>query len=174
MKFRYLVPAVAASLLASHAYAAASVEVNWKDPESYTDVRASNESRSGFQKRTFAALEKTFVKLAEALPDGQKLAITVTNLDLAGEVWPSSFVGLGQSAASDVRLIKRIDIPRMKFSYTLTDANGAVLKSADVSIKDMSFMDTVNRHFNSDPYRYEKSMIEDWFDDELAPQTAQK
>lgn len=174
MKFRNLLPALAVSMLTTHAYAAASVEINWKDPESYTDVRPSNESRSGFQKRTFAALEKTFVTLAEALPDGQKLTITVTNLDLAGEVWPSSFVGLGQSAASDVRLIKRIDIPRMKFSYTLTDANGAELKSADVSIKDMGFMDGINRHFNSDPLRYEKAMIEDWFGDELAPQTAQK
>ena len=146
-----------ASVGVSGVLQAAQVEVTWEEPK----------SRTRFRERTFKELDEFFTELAEKLPEDQKLSITVTGLDLAGQVWPASFVGMGQSAA-DVRIIKEIDIPRMSFSYVLSDSDNTVLKSEDVKIKDMMFMNTVNRRLPSDNLVYEKNMIEDWFNDTFA------
>lgn len=164
---------VLAGLLSAQALAAAKVEVTWEDPKSYTDIKPVNQTRSGFQKSTFAALESHFTKLAESLPDDHVLSITVTNLDLAGQVWPASFVGFG-TGGTDVRLVKRIDIPRMAFSYTLKDGAGNLVQSAEVNLKDMSFMDGVVRGFDSDNYRYEKNMLTDWYRSEFDTLTASR
>ena len=154
-------------LLTSQAQAAANVEVTWENPKEYTDVKPSNESRKHFRKRVFKQLDNHFVELAEKLPDGQTLQVTVTDLDLAGQVWPASFVGFGNSG-SDVRLIKRIDIPRMTFSYKLLDADKNVIQeSSEVKIKDMGFQDRLTSSFRDEPFRYEKQMIKDWFNDEF-------
>lgn len=152
---------VAASLL-SGAAAAAQVEVTWQDPDSYQDIRPSNQSRVSFRKMVFADLEEYLAKLAEALPENQTLSLTVTDLDLAGQVWPSSF--LGGSGGTDIRLVKSVYIPRMTFSYALNDDGGNTLQSAQVKLKDMSFMDRgrVNRNFEN--LSYEKAMLKDWFD----------
>ncbi|NMH60389.1 DUF3016 domain-containing protein [Alteromonas ponticola] len=152
---------------------AAELTVNWDTPEDFTDVRPVNESRKGFRERTLASLEEYLVKLAATLPSQQKLTLTVTDLDLAGEVWPSSFVGLGNTSA-DVRLVKRIYIPRMTFSYSLADETGALVKEADVNLKDMGFMDGVSSRFKEHPLGYEKQMLKEWFNDEFKPELSAK
>ncbi|WP_088330159.1 DUF3016 domain-containing protein [Lacimicrobium sp. SS2-24] len=150
--------------MSATAYAKAEVEINWHEPENFIDIRAANESRSKFRERTIKQLQDYIIELAESLPDGYKLDMTVKDLDLAGQVWPGSFVGL--NSASDVRLIKRIDIPRMAFAYQLTDADGKTLLSEDeVKLKDMTFQDRHNPFFDSEPLRYEKNMLRDWFSD---------
>ncbi|MBN7821484.1 DUF3016 domain-containing protein [Bowmanella yangjiangensis] len=163
---RSLLMAAALLGVSGVSWAKADVEINWQDPERYTDVHPANESRVNFRERTFADIQKYMEKLAEKLPDGQKLQMNVTNVDLAGQVWPGSFVGL--DSPSDVRLIKRIDIPRMKFDYKLLDANGQQLKGEEVDLKDMSFQDRVNPLFNSESLRYEKNMLRDWFNEAFA------
>ncbi|WP_199271338.1 DUF3016 domain-containing protein [Paraglaciecola sp. L1A13] len=155
-----------AFMMSTPAYSQAKVEVTWQNPDKYTDVRPSNESRTRFKERTFKVLEEYLVELAEVLPDDQTLKITVTNLDLAGQVWPASFVGLGQSA-SDVRLIKRIDIPRIAFNYELLNSNGEIFKQGEQNLKDMSFQDRHNPFFSSENLRYEKNMLRMWFEDQF-------
>ncbi|MDF2177907.1 DUF3016 domain-containing protein [Aliiglaciecola sp. CAU 1673] len=137
------------------------VEINWIEPEKFTDVRPSNESRQRFRERTFEDIKKYMEKLMGSLPEGQKLLMNVTDLDLAGQVWPGSFVGL--NSASDVRLIKRIDIPRMRFDYKLLDNSGNIIKEETVDLKDMSFQDKHNPLFDSESLRYEKNMLREWF-----------
>jgi len=137
------------------------VEITWQDPKSYTDVRPSNESRKSFRNRVFKSLDEYFNKLAEALPEGQTLEVTVTDLDLAGQVWPTMRAG-----AFDIRIIDTVYIPRMEFSYQLKEGD-KVVKSADVKIKEMAFMNRISRARSNDPFRYEKDMIKRWFDDEF-------
>lgn len=144
--------------------------INWLNPKDYADVRAANESRSRFSKRVFNRLDEYFNELAEELPEGHTIDITVNDLDLAGQVWPAQFVGLGHSTG-DVRLIKRVDIPRIKFSYVLKN-NGNVVKEAEVNLKDMGFLDRLAGRYKSDPLRYEKRMLNDWFSDEFSEQIA--
>jgi hypothetical protein len=153
--------------------AQAEVEITWQDPEKFDDVRSASESRVKFRERTFKELDEYINELAEDLPKGQKLVMNVTNLDLAGDVLPASFAGLGQSM-SDVRVVKPIYIPRMSFSYQLLSSDGTVLQEKEVKLKDMSFSNSHNRFFSSDALRYEKNMIADWFEDEFAKSDANK
>ena len=158
---------------ASQSLAKAEVEIVWENPKKFTDVKSANESRSKFREHTFAQLEKYINELAEELPEGQTLSMKVTDLDLAGQVWPASFVGLGHSGG-DVRLVKSIDIPRMEFSYTLTDTDGSIIQQADVNIKDMNFQHRHNPFFDSESLRYEKNMLKSWFKDEFPELIAKK
>ncbi|MBU2977601.1 DUF3016 domain-containing protein [Alteromonas sp. C1M14] len=160
---------VAALAVSANAYSA-TAEVTWQAPDDYTDVRAANENRARFKERTFKTLDEYFAKLAEKLPEEQTLVITVTDLDLAGQVWPSSFV-FGNGMGSDVRIIKRVDIPRIVFSYTLKDGAGNEIKSANVNLKDMGFLENSRLVAQSDNLAYEKAMIKDWFRDEMADVT---
>ncbi len=152
---------------------AAEVKITWEEPESYSDVRPTNESRKRFRERTLQELEEHIVDLASDLPESQVLSMTVTNVDLAGQVWPSQFVGFGNGAGSDVRIIKRVDIPRMTFSYSLANADGQVILSGeDVKLKDMDFMESNIRRNRTESLSYEKAMLNDWFSDTFSTQVA--
>ena len=137
------------------------VEVEWINPSDYTDIRPANQSRNRFRETTFKHLEKHLEELAARLPAGQRLKLTVTNLDLAGQVWPGHMMGLGLS--SDVRLIKRVDIPRINFSYELLDGSGAMIRTGEEKLKDMSFQDRAAARYRNQTLRYEKTMLRDWF-----------
>ena len=165
---KLMIPFMVSSLLlcSTHVLSQAQVEINWEKPEKFRDVMPTMESRVKFREHTFEELHEYLQKLAEKLPDNQKLLLNVTNLDLAGQVWPASFVGFG-NGASEVRIIKNIDIPRMSFTYKLVDASGELIQEGDVDLKDMSFMDRANRFFSSETLRYEKNMLKNWFDDEF-------
>merc|ERR1711916_359702 len=134
-----------------------NVEITWEDPKSYTDVRPSNESRVRFRNRVMRELGEYFEELAESLSEGQQLSINVTNVDLAGHVWPTFGGG-----AVDIRIIRDLDIPRMTFSYSLSE-NNEVIKTADVSLKDMAFMNRATNIRHNDALRYEKVMLKRWF-----------
>lgn len=151
----------------SQTLAQAEVEIEWEKPEKYRDVRPSNESRKRFRESTFKRINEYMNKLALALPEHNKLLMKVTDLDLAGQIWPASHIGFGNSM-SDVRVIKNIDIPRMNFSYQLLDESGEVLQQAEVKLKDMSFLDRSNRFFKSESLRYEKNMLQRWFKKEFS------
>lgn len=140
---------------------AASLEVKWTEPENYADIDAGDRHRMNFKEKTFKSFEKYFNKLANQLPASQKLILDITNVDLAGDV---------RSTGTDrARLVKEIYFPRMEFSYQLRDANNNLVKSEDVSLKDMRFL--TNSRFSNDRNHflsYEKNMLGDWFKDAFA------
>ncbi|WP_438864437.1 DUF3016 domain-containing protein [Neptunicella sp.] len=162
-KLMILLSAASMVLLPLASFAQGELEVNWDKPDKYRDVKPTSQTRSSFRKQTFEDIEKFLTKELKDLPDGYKLSMTVTNLDLAGEVWPGMMVGLNSS--SDVRLVKNLDIPRMDFSYKLTDSTGATLKEGTEELKDMAFMDRGGRIHESDRLHYEKNMLQRWFED---------
>lgn len=134
---------------------AAQVEVKWTNPEKYTDVDAGEEHRQHFKDRTFKAFEKHFTKLAESLPEHQKLVLDITNVDLAGDV--------NHGGMKRIRIVKSIFFPRMEFSYQLLNADNSVVKSAEVSLKDMGFMMHSGLRYRNQTLGYEKEMFDDWF-----------
>lgn len=140
-----------------------ALTVTWGDYQTFTDVKPANGMRKAYAESTFKTLEEYMHKLAADLPQGHTLAMTITNLDLAGRVLPGSFTGLGLHSADMIRVIKTIDIPRIEFTYEYKDANGIVVKSDTVNLKDMSFMTGHNPLFSSDSLKYEKNMLRKWF-----------
>jgi len=147
--------------------AAAQVEIQWQNPEKYRDVRPSNQSRKRFRESTFKNLDEYLQELSSHLPEGSKLVMTVIDLDLAGQVFPASFTGLAQGG-SDIRVIKDVDIPRMKFNYQLLSNSGDLLQESEVDLKDMSFLTRGNQLFRSESLRYEKNMLKRWFETEFS------
>lgn len=155
--------------LSVHVAAQEKVEIEWDKPEKYRDVRPSNESRKKFRETTFERINEYMNKLALALPENKRLLMKVSDLDLAGEVWPASYAGLGHGI-SDIRIIKNHYIPRINFSYQLMDESGQVLQQAEVKLKDMSFFDRSSHSFRSESLRYEKTMLKRWFNKEFNSQ----
>jgi hypothetical protein len=140
------------------------VQVEWVNPKKFTDMRERNFSSERFRKHVFAKLEEHLSELAEALPEGQSLKLTVTDVDLAGRVEPGTFSGL-IATHENIRIMRDIDIPRMKFAYSLVDAQGKVLKQEEVNLKDMNYLQRMRSNSSNRPFVYEKRMLTRWFND---------
>jgi hypothetical protein len=135
---------------------AGEAKVNWQDPDKYMDVRPVNETKANFRNRVFKELDSAFADLAKKLPDGYSLNVNVTDLDLAGEVWPTR-------NGRDMRIVRDIDWPAISFSYVLKNAEGQDVKSGREDLKDMNFQTRPNVRSSSEDFYYEKALLGDWF-----------
>lgn len=134
----------------------ARVTVEFQNPEKFTDIKDSitgtDKGRDHYLKLIREVVETEANSL---LRPGQKLAVTFTDIDLAGDYLPS------MPSNRDIRVIKDIYIPRMKLSYVVTDAAGAVVKEGKETISDLNFMQTMGLN-RSDELFYDKAMLRDW------------
>ena len=53
----------------------------------------------------------------------------------------------------------------MNFSYQILDADGSVIKSDDVVVKDMNFMSGSSLKYRNKSLGYEKKMLDEWFNE---------
>ncbi len=135
---------------------AGNVSVTWQSPDHFTDIKSSGELQSRFQNRLFKNLTKNLNKEAsKVLKANQKLNITVTNVDLAGDVRPSFNAG-----ASDIRVVKGVYPPRFKFSYSVTQDGKTIAKGKE-SITDLGFLDRIKPAFEHQ-FQYETHLLNDW------------
>ena len=141
------------SVIVPSAFAATS-EVTWTNPEEYRDIHHGENHRKKFQARVFRGFEEHFAKLASSLPEGQTLKVEVTDVDLAGDVFVSH---------RQVRVVKEIYFPRLKFKYQVIDKDGNEVKQGEENLKDMNFMMTSSLKYNNDFLRYEKRLLDNWF-----------
>ena len=131
--------------------------VTFENPEKFTDVKDSISGTDKGRDYYLKLIRTTVEEQAKALlPAGQKLAITFTDIDLAGDYLPS------MAANQDIRVIKDIYMPRMKFTYAITDATGAVVKEGKENLSDMTFMQNLNIAGRNDPLFYDLTMLRDW------------
>jgi hypothetical protein len=142
------------ALLTSSAIAA-DVDIKWTEPDKYTDINAGENNRENFREQLFNDVEKHFIKLAIKLPEGQRLTIAVTNVDLAGTTLHAGF--------NRIRVIKEIYPPRMKFSYQLVDDVQGLVLAGKANLINMNFMMSRTLRYRSDSLRHEKRMLDKWF-----------
>ena len=154
--------ALASSLLASMQASAASVQVEWREPDSYRDIHPGGSSREQFRATTFTDLEHNFSELAKSLPDNQLLKIVVRDLDLAGHVNV-------KSKTQRRRFISSSYFPRMKFSYKLYDQSGQLLKAGGAYLKRPDFIASTAQEYKDKTLGYEKQMIDLWYAETFAP-----
>ena len=154
---RHLAAAGLLALAAGSAFA--GVTVNYIEPDRFTDVPFTPWERE----ETLKSLTEHFAKLGAELPPGQNLRIDIKDIDLAGREYP----GRG---GRDLRVVRSNgpDWPRIDLHYTV-EQDGRVLRSGDAQLRDMAFMDRINRAGDSDALRFEKRMIDDWFYQEVMP-----
>ncbi|WP_158966391.1 DUF3016 domain-containing protein [Paraglaciecola sp. L3A3] len=166
MKLNFILLPALTWCFSQAAYGQENVEITWHNPEKYRDVRPSNGGKQKFMNLTFKRIDQYMLKLAKTLPKSQRLVITVSDLDLAGQVWPASFAGFG-AGMTDIRVVKSVDIPRINFAYQLLSADGKIVKQAQVELKDLNFMASSNMPFSSDSLHFEKNMLKRWFKQEF-------
>ena len=139
------------------------VEINWTNADKYRDLRSTTETKQVIQRRFFKEMGEYLNQLSKQLPDGYKLVLKVTQVDLAGRI---RFVN-GQQ----VRIVKDIYYPNMTFSYKLTAPNGQLISAEEAQVKGKSFL-LGSQHLphKLKPFAYEKKMMENWFDKKIIPQ----
>ena len=98
----------------------------------------------------------------EYSPDGQQLAVTITDIKRAGDYEP--WHGLQMQ---DVRFMRDIYPPRVSLQFTLTDAQGQVIDQGERKLVDSSYLYGGTRLSDTDPLRYEKRLLDDWLRREL-------
>lgn len=139
------------------------LHIEFIEPEKFTDIRPSNQSRAHFTKQVLTQFSEYFDEIAQKLPDGQVLDVKVTDIDLAGDTRSPRFSL--SSMLSEVRVVEHIFFPRLEFEYEVKDKNGEVLQAQAVSIKDMNFMNRNLISHNRNRFPYEKRLLDDWYRD---------
>ncbi len=147
--------------------AASRVEVTFDHPEKFTDAADGPRGSDSGRDQILGDLRDYIVDRASRyLPEGQKLAVTISDVDLAGEVEPWR-----TPSANDIRFIKPIYSPKIDLTFRLTDATGAVIKEDKRQLRDQTF-DMNIRVDRNDPRVYEKGLLDDWMRGEF--RTAKK
>lgn len=156
------------TVLAAGVVQAGEVKVEWQEPEKFTDVRPANDSRKAYRERVLHKFDGFFQDMAAKLPEGYQWQVTVTDIDLAGDI---DYFATGSGQA--LRIIRDIYSPAIKFNYMLRDKHGEEVASGEEKLRDMGFMQALNSVNNTDEFRYEQKMLQNWFNRELEPKVEQ-
>ncbi len=141
-------------LLSATGALAATVTVHYVQPDKFADMPFQPWEREDVMKQ----LTEHFNRLGQRLPADQTLTIDVLDIDLAGRIIPNFRDG------RDIRVMRgEADWPHMRLRYSLQQG-GTVLASGDADISDMAYMQHINRYSDGDPMRFEKQMLDDWFE----------
>jgi hypothetical protein len=141
--------------LASPAFAAGSADVRFVEPDKFLDAGRSPHDRE----RVLAALTAHLQRLAQALPDGQKLRVDFLDVDLAGHE--------ELRRGSDVRIVRgSADWPRLHVRWAL-EQGGSTLKSGQDRLADLDYTMTARMSAASGELPYEKRMLTEWFEKQV-------
>jgi hypothetical protein len=153
----------AAAALAGAAWSpsmAAGLSVTFVAPDKYVDAapsgwHGSDKERAQVQRD----IEQHLQQLAERhLAPADTLKIEVLDIDLAGRSEPFRL-----SSGADVRILRGVTWPSMTLRYTLSQGE-RVVASAEERVSDLNYLRPISRYSGSDRLRYEKTMLDDWFD----------
>lgn len=168
MKTRYaltvlLAAAAIAGVRAADEKAAPRTEVVFADPDKFMDAADGPRGTDIRRDSNLEEIRSYLIERAQRhVPVGSKLTITVTDVDLAGEVEP------WHARAQDVRIIRDIYAPKIDLTFRLTDASGAVVKEGKRHLTDPTFHMNLNMN-PSETRVYERRLLDDWLRDEFRP-----
>ncbi|WP_163932064.1 DUF3016 domain-containing protein [Paraferrimonas sp. SM1919] len=140
-------------------YTNGAVTMVWQNPDDYRDVRAASELQSRYQERAFRVISKEFSKQVEKiLSAGQTLEITVSDLDLAGDVKPT----FGEFGSDNIRIVESLYPPAIKFDFKLLE-NGKVIASGKEELRDLGFDHRIRRAGSGqNKFYFETRMLMAW------------
>lgn len=141
---------------------ALEVSINWQEPEKFQDIEAGSVmAQRRFQQKVIDELGRYIKEAANKyLPETYRLNMTVTDVDLAGDIeyFFTRFPG-------GIRVVRNLYFPSIVFTYELLDEKGEVRKSGQENVRDMGFQFSGSRYIADAPFGYEKRMIDKWFRD---------
>lgn len=151
-----LSPVLLGAALTVAAQPAPVVEVAFDKPEGFVDVYPRG--RTGTERElneTLDSVRQIFAEqAARHLKPGDRLKVTVTELDLAGEIEP------GRSGILELRVLRRITWPSMTLRYTLT--RDGQQTSAEAKLSDPGYQDNSGACARAGGLCYEKLMVGRW------------
>lgn len=136
---------------------AGDAKLTWGNLDSFSDISPGYELKDAFRERLMKEFGLVFSNYAKKLPDGYQLDVTVTDVDLAGDVRPS------MSSVNHIRFMTSIYWPRMKFHYELRNDKNEVVSVGDEELRDMDYLGRVRIPSGHTSFEYEEKMILDWF-----------
>jgi hypothetical protein len=149
-------------LAATPEKSAPAIEVTFVAADKFTDVKDDHmDSERGREAVLEQIKEHLVTHGARYLAKGQRLQITVTDVDLAGDFEPWRGINF-----HDIRIVKDIYPPRMDLEFKLVDAEGKVVSEGKRQLRDLGYMLSLAMP-NSDPLRYDKEMLNDWLRQEF-------
>ncbi|WP_158289009.1 DUF3016 domain-containing protein [Rubrivivax albus] len=138
------------------AHATGAAEVHYAQPERFTDAGFGSVERERTQARLTAEIER----LASRLPDGQRLSVTFTDVDLAGEIDHFSPHGL--------RVMGLLpDAPRLSLRFELTQG-GEVVARGEEQLRDLSYLVRRSGLDHRAALPYESRLLTEWFEQRFA------
>ncbi len=148
----------------STASSAATVSVTFVQPEKFTDA---GRSRGIATQRELAELQQEMQQHLQRLADrklaaSDTLQVEVLDIDLAGDFQPLRWASL-----SDVRVVRDIASPRITLRYT-GKLGDRVVTGIEEQLSNMNFLWGHNRYSSGDRLRYEKPMLDAWFEKRFA------
>ena len=159
MKTRLIALAVMALVSAA---ANADVQVNFIQPEKFSDTKDNNGFR---QPDVLKDIEAHLVAQAEKRLPGRNIRFDVSDVDLAGEVEP--FTWRGQW----LRVMRTVTSPSIELSWEVREGD-KVVQQGKTRLRDMNYQDGFNSYYSGDSLRYEKRMIDRWMQREFSPTVA--
>lgn len=142
------------------AAAAGEASVRFVAPETYADADLGQRfATERGRAEVLTALERHLQGLARrSLRAQDRLEIEVLDVDLAGRFEP-----FPRASASDLRVVREIDGPRIKLRYRLVQGE-RVLAQGEEQLSDLAFLSSAHRRFGNDALRHEKALLDRWFD----------
>lgn len=138
------------------------VQVSFEKPGSYTDARTDRSFAKGASESVTRGLSDYLQRTAPAyLGAGEQLQVSFVDIDLAGDFEPGTNLSL-----HDVRLVKSLYPPRLKFRWSLLDPDGNLRRQGEEDLRDMGFQTSVMAN-DRDPLRYEKRILKRWLQSAL-------
>ena len=143
------------------------VAVQWTDPAQFTDLKFSGNRWEAARGNWVQELAQHLAEQAgPRLQPGQRLQVTFTDIDLAGDYEPWRGPRM-----SDVRLLRELYPPKISLSYQLSEAGGQLLHSAEQVLSDPGFLHSGGSlRYRNDSLRYEKRLLDRWLQ-QLLPAT---
>jgi hypothetical protein len=152
---RAIAATMALVVASAAAQASGTVQVTFVQPDRFVDAEDARRDSTDNLRRLKSYLEE---QASRHVADGQALTIEVLDVDLAGEV------RFDRLRMDDVRVLRGMaDWPRITLRYTL-ESVGQPVRRVEQTVYDMAYLQRLNRYTSDEPLRYEKLMLDEWFD----------
>jgi hypothetical protein len=149
---------LAGALLPALAAAQPAIEVRFTDPTRFTDLRYTTSDDAHDAADLADELRRYLERRAPVyVPAGKRLAVVITDVDMAGELRPSA----GGSVYMLRRMIRGIYPPRVDLEFRLVAADGTVEREGRRELRNNAFLYGKYAHQRA-PLVHEKALLERW------------
>jgi hypothetical protein len=149
----------AARATPGEAVTSGNVEVSYSSPDKFTEFERNPNERSNWLDQLSNYVAK---RASRSLPPGQKLSVTITDVQLAGVYEPWRRRDLAQT-----RIVRDSNPPRIDLRFKLESPTGEVIKEGDRQLRDLDFLNRTTYH-RDEPLSHEKNLIDSWLTQDFA------